>query len=48
MFEHERGEVSIFSKRQQVLLMEGVNIIIGIGSDYLVGNDQRFSLVSRA
>ena len=46
VLEKESGEVTIFTKRQQVLLVQGVNIGLRILLDDAIGDDDRPSLVS--
>ena len=45
MFGHEGSEVAILSERQQVLLMQCVDVAVGVFFDDLVGNNQGLALV---
>lgn len=48
MLHHERGEVSIFSEREQVLLMECVDVRLGVLIDDQRGDDDRSTFVRRS
>ena len=45
---HQRSQETILTKRQQVLLVEGVDVAIAVLADNSVRNDQRLSAVSGA
>jgi len=45
---HKGGKVTIFSKRQQVLLMQSIDIAIRVLINDLAGNDKRTALVRGA
>lgn len=45
---HESREISIFSEREQVLLVEGVHNVLGVVVDDAIGDDERSTLVGRS
>ena len=46
VLEQESSQVTIFTKRQQVLLVQSINVWLGVLLDNSVGDDDRPSLVS--
>jgi hypothetical protein len=42
---HQSGEITILTKREKVLLVQGVHVAVGILFDDLVGDDERLALV---
>ena len=48
MLHEERGEETIFTEREKILLVERVNVAFGVFVDDPVGDDDRTTLVSRA
>ena len=45
MFEEQGRQVTIFTEREQVLLMEGINVGLGVVLDDAVGDDNRTALI---
>ena len=45
MLHRKSGQESIFSKREQILLVEGINVGFGILFDVLFGNDDGTTFV---
>ena len=48
MLEQERGEVAVLAEAEQVLLVQRVDVVLGVVVDDEVGDDQRPALVGRA
>jgi hypothetical protein len=48
MLHHQRREVSIFTEREQVLLVQGIDIDLGIFVNDSSRNDDRSALVGRS
>ena len=48
MLHEERGEETVFTEREKILLVERVNVAFGVFVDDPVGDDDRTTLVSRA
>jgi len=45
VLEEQSCQVTIFTKRKQVLLMEGINVGLGVLLDDAVGDDDRTALI---
>ena len=45
MFEEQGRQVTVFAEREQVLLMEGINVGLGVVLDDAVGDDNRTALI---
>lgn len=48
MFHQQRGRESIFAEGEQVLLVQGIYIIIRIFINYTVGDDERSAFIISA
>lgn len=48
MLEEKRGQVAVLAETEQVLLVERVDVVLGVVVDDEIGDDERPALVRRA